>query len=212
MRALGLSGGAAYRGSLAPAIECGVRRGAALVMTEARLPHGAVSGRWLVRSGLGRYGTDYLRRAGAAAAGLGTTSAADELAAMLDTDADGLPLDGRHRYVMRFEPDAVPPVHGSWALSMHGERRRLAGDRIDRYSVGDHSGLKLDYDGALVLWIQADPPGRAHLANWLPAPHGPFSLLLRLFWPRAEALEGAWSPPAARRSPSPPRDRFTRSG
>jgi len=34
------------------------------------------------------------------------------------------------------------------------------------------------------------------LANWLPAPDGPFMLLMRLCNPRAPILTGAWTPSA----------------
>lgn len=37
------------------------------------------------------------------------------------------------------------------------------------------------------------------MANWLPAPAGPFSLTMRLYWPKAEALDGNWMPPPVRR-------------
>ncbi len=33
--------------------------------------------------------------------------------------------------------------------------------------------------------------------NWLPAPEGPFQMFLRLYWPKAEALDGSWQPPKA---------------
>ena len=36
--------------------------------------------------------------------------------------------------------------------------------------------------------------------NWLPAPAGPFYLMLRLFAPKRVALDGTWTPPAIRRT------------
>ena len=30
-------------------------------------------------------------------------------------------------------------------------------------------------------------------ANWLPAPKGPFSMIMRLYWPKQEATEGKWT-------------------
>ena len=32
-------------------------------------------------------------------------------------------------------------------------------------------------------------------ANWLPAPKGPFSMYMRLYWPKEEALDGKWTAP-----------------
>jgi len=38
-------------------------------------------------------------------------------------------------------------------------------------------------------------------ANWLPAPKGPFNLLLRMYAPKTEALIGKWNPPPVVRAP-----------
>jgi hypothetical protein len=62
-------------------------------------------------------------------------------------------------------------------------------------------GLKKNADGSLTLYIQKDSPGKALEANWLPAPDGPIYLVMRLYWPRAEAPSilppgaGSWQPP-----------------
>jgi hypothetical protein len=34
--------------------------------------------------------------------------------------------------------------------------------------------------------------------NWLPAPKGAFSLVLRLYNPKPQVLDGSWSPPVIR--------------
>ena len=153
----------------------GMRRGLAAIRAA---PLARPVGGWSINYDVGRYGTDYLRRAAAARAGL--EPATDELAAVAGADAEGRPLIGRHRYVLRFPADAMPPVHGFWSLSTP------AG------ALGDRDGLGLEPDGSLVIHIQHRPP--AH-GNWLPAPAGRFSTALRLYWPREEALDGHWSPP-----------------
>jgi hypothetical protein len=56
--------------------------------------------------------------------------------------------------------------------------------------------LKMDADGGLTLYIQADSPGREREANWLPAPKGPFVMFMRYYWPKPELLEGEWKTPA----------------
>ena len=55
--------------------------------------------------------------------------------------------------------------------------------------------LKRDPDGGLTLYIQKDSPGPELESNWLPAPNGPFWCALRLYWPKAEALDGTWRNP-----------------
>jgi hypothetical protein len=72
---------------------------------------------------------------------------------------------------------------------------------INRYLINSPMlpQLKRDSDGGLTLYIQHESPGKEKEANWLPAPEGPFSMYLRLYWPKDEALDGEWSAPPAKR-------------
>ena len=56
-------------------------------------------------------------------------------------------------------------------------------------------GLKRDDDGGVTLAIQHADPGAGEQANWLPAPTGPFLVVMRLYWPKADALDGRWKAP-----------------
>ncbi len=55
-------------------------------------------------------------------------------------------------------------------------------------------------DGSIVLYVQEDSPGSNREANWLPAPGGPFYMVLRLYGPEETALEGEWIPPAVQKA------------
>jgi hypothetical protein len=59
--------------------------------------------------------------------------------------------------------------------------------------------LKRDADGGLTLTIQNESPGKEKEANWLPAPKGPFSMIMRLYWPKEAATEGKWMQPPLQR-------------
>jgi hypothetical protein len=64
------------------------------------------------------------------------------------------------------------------------------------------------------LFIKSENPGALKETDWLPAAKGPFSVIMRLYWPKAEALEGKWTPPPVRRRikwPVPPVLEFFRS-
>jgi len=37
-------------------------------------------------------------------------------------------------------------------------------------------------------------PGKDKEANWLPAPNGPIYMVMRLYWPKEQALNGTWKP------------------
>jgi hypothetical protein len=56
--------------------------------------------------------------------------------------------------------------------------------------------LKRNDDGSLTFFIQKDSPGKHMESNSLPAPDGPIFLLIGLYWPSKEALDGEWKPSA----------------
>jgi len=50
---------------------------------------------------------------------------------------------------------------------------------------------------AHLIYMCSLSPGQAKQNNWLPSPTTiqPFDLILRLYWPQPQALNGTWSPP-----------------
>jgi hypothetical protein len=74
----------------------------------------------------------------------------------------------------------------------------LVANPIDRYLINSPMlpDMKMDTDGGLTLYIQHESPGKDMESNWLPAPKGPFSSYLRIYWPKKEALDGTWKAPA----------------
>lgn len=122
---------------------------------------------------------------------------------MAEVDADNLPLDGRQSYVLHFTPESLPKVGSFWSLTLYGRSDcMLVANPIDRHSIGDRTrGLVYEPDGGLRIVLQASDPGVGH--NWLPTPENDgFYLVLRLYQPAAEHLEGRFSYPPVRRQPS----------
>ncbi|GAA0310730.1 DUF1254 domain-containing protein [Rhodovulum strictum] len=112
-------------------------------------------------------------------------------------DGDGAQLDGRNAYMLRLDPP--PPVDGFWSVTMYSaETRIFVPNAIDRYSIGDRtSDLVYGEDGSIEIFMQAEEPtDPLERANWLPAPEGPFYLLMRHYSPQASILTGDWLPPA----------------
>ena len=110
-------------------------------------------------------------------------------------DSSLTPLDGSKQcYVIQFGRDRIPHVRGFWSLSIYNKDKFFVANPINRYSIGDRT-KELDYntDGSLTVWIQHSSPSDTN--NWLPAPDGPFSLLLRLYWPTKEMLQKGYQPP-----------------
>lgn len=59
--------------------------------------------------------------------------------------------------------------------------------------------FRKDADGGLTLYIQNESPGQDEEANRLPAPKVPFMMVLRLYWPKADATDGKWTAPLLNR-------------
>lgn len=111
-------------------------------------------------------------------------------------DGTGTPLDGSHRYVLRFDPP--PPVNAFWSLTMYAvENRLFVPNAIHRYSFGDRTkGAVYEEDGSIEIFLQhEEPTDPKERANWLPAPPGRFYLLTRHYSPQAAILTGDWAPP-----------------
>jgi len=119
-------------------------------------------------------------------------------------DSSGQKLEGANRYTLRFAPGHLPPVHAFWSLTMYDEPQSLlVANPINRYLINSPMlpQLKKDADGGLTLLIQNESPGKDKEANWLPAPKGPFSMFMRLYWPKSEVLEEKWASPPLKKAP-----------
>ncbi|MFB7275493.1 DUF1254 domain-containing protein [Streptomyces hydrogenans] len=181
-------------------LDAGARRGPEALRELLGRAESAKTDGWTVHRGLGDYGTDYAKRAVITRFGYGANLDADALYPHATTDADGRPLDGAHTYVLHFDAGRTPPVDGFWSLTMMNERQLFADNPLNRYAIGDRSGMRTGPDGSLDIYVQHDSPGPDRESNWLPAPDGSFNVFLRLYWPKEPALTGDWTPPALRRT------------
>jgi hypothetical protein len=114
-------------------------------------------------------------------------------------DAAGSSLDGSSAgYTLHFAPDAFPPVHAFWSLTIYdGKTQLLVANPINRYLINSPMlpELTKDADGGVTLYLQHDAPAGDREANWLPIPDGPFFAVLRMYWPQEAALSGDWQAP-----------------
>ena len=147
---------------------------------------------------IGTFGNDYVMRALTAFAGLGALPAREAIYPRATHEADGTPLTGASRYVLHFDQAELPPADAFWSLTMYGADQFFVDNPIHRYTIGDRDPLAYNADGSLDIYIQHDAP--ANQTNWLPAPAGNFSMNLRLYLPRAEALDGRWVAPVLRKA------------
>ncbi len=116
-------------------------------------------------------------------------------------DADGAQLDGTtSRYVIHFAPDQIPQAKAFWSVTVYNSDYDLVENPLGQYSRGGmDKDMKLDRDGGLTLYLQADVPDRKRRGNWLPIPRGAFNLFLRSYLPDEKLLRQEYVPPVVRK-------------
>jgi hypothetical protein len=187
-------------------LAAGMKEGYRKIVERADTLGENVNGWRIATKGFGNravYHGDWLLRAAVAKAGIYGNDAAEALYPMLAADSDGNKPDCHaNRYTLTFPAGLLPPVNAFWSVTMYdGKTQLLVANPIHRYLINSPMlpDLKKNADGSLTLYLQKDPPGEAKQSNWLPAPDGPIYVVMRLYWPKNEALHGSWKPPAVQR-------------
>jgi hypothetical protein len=181
------------------AFERGYADGKALVLAEGKKAAGIGGKGWIYTTRSGTYGTDYLYRAAIAQCCVGENLPQDAVYPALSSDSEGQPLDGSNKYVLHFDKGKLPPVEGFWSVTAYDIDGYFIPNAIKRQAIGDRDKLATNPDSSVDLHIQADAPDKAKEPNWLPVGKAPFTLLMRLYSPREEFLQGAWTPPPVQR-------------
>jgi hypothetical protein len=160
----------------------------------ARIKATRVNG-WITMFGCGVPGQGMLFRAACAQIFPGPVNVPQEaMYWWANVDGAGHTLNGQHDYLMHFPAGQLPPTNAFWSLTMGDAHNRFVANPINRYSVSDRSGLVLNTDGSVDIYIQNAAPA-GHEANWLPAPTGQFILWLRAYLPGAAILNGEYQVP-----------------
>jgi hypothetical protein len=170
--------------------------GLAIVTIEifARIKTTRIKG-WITMFGCGLPGNSMLMRAACARVFPGPVNVPQEaMYWRTNVDGAGHTLSGEHDYILHFPAGGLPPNDEFWSLTMADEKERFVANPINRYIVGNRSGLVPNADGSVDIYIQKTaPPG--HESNWLPAPAGKFRLWLRVYMPGAAILDGEYEVP-----------------
>ncbi len=156
---------------------------------------GKVKDGWTIPpANVGDAGADYMSRCLIAIFGLTANTPIQAIYYAATHDGENQPLTGAKTYSMTFSgamefAQSVPP--GFWSVTMYdGVTRYSAPNPINRYSLGSDDDLKENADGSFTLYLQHEHPGLDKEANWLPAPAGPFYLILRNYAPVPAVAEG----------------------
>lgn len=145
---------------------------------------------------------NYLYRMAGAVLGIYGNSKEEAIYPVLAVDANGAKLDGANRYTLHFPAGELPPVNAFWSTTMYElPASLLVANPLDRFLLNSTmlSQFVEDADGGITLYFQNESPGSDKEANWLPAPKGPFWVIMRLYWPKEAALNGDWQAPAIER-------------
>lgn len=113
-------------------------------------------------------------------------------------DSQGQKLEGSNKYTLHFAANEYPPVNAFWSLTMYElPQSLLVANPLNRYLINSPMvpEMKKDADGGITIYVQNESPGKELESNWLPAPKGPFSAYLRMYWPKEAALDGSWKAP-----------------
>lgn len=204
---IGIEAGKTYPANDMTADEvAGMKEAAADVRKEVETLGKLVNG-WQISEGLfgdrTLMGDNYTLRAAAAVAGIFGNDSAEALYPLAKQDADGNPLDGStSNYTLTFPANGLPPVNAFWSVTMYdGKTQLLIENPINRYLINSPMlpDLKKGEDGSVTFYIQnKEPTDPDQKTNWLPAPDGPIYMAMRLYWPKKEALDGTWQPPAVK--------------
>lgn len=195
------------QGQLSDELKSAITKGALAEVKKARAKKsdvGQVVNGWQVSKGL--FGDremlkgDYLLRA-AALVGLYGNDSEEAFYPLTRMDGDGNELDGsKHKYTLTFPADGFPPVNAFWSVTIYdGKTQLLIKNPINRYLINSPMlpDLQKNEDRSFTINIQNEEPTDPKAkANWLPAPDGPIYMVMRLYWPKKEALDGSWQPPA----------------
>jgi len=151
--------------------------------------------RWITIYGCGEPGSGMFLRAACTRIFLGPVNSPQEaMYWKTQVDVAGHMLSGIHNYILHFPPGGLPPVGAFWSLTMADTKERFVANLLNRYCVGDRSGLAPNADGSVDIYLQHAAPA-GHDSNWLPAPEGKFRLWLRAYMPGAAILDGDYKVP-----------------
>jgi len=196
-RAIGVGGREPFDlASLDPETRAGIAAGfddAMTVITASRAQLGTPTGSGWSKVEKARYGFNYLSRATINYVGLGANVDDENLSFNTFVDGAGATLDGaKADYALALRPP--PSVNAFWSVTLYDARTlALYPNALNRYLINDRTpGLKVEADGSVRLQIQHAKPTTG--GNWLPAPDGPFYLVVRSYLPKPEMISGGWRP------------------
>ncbi len=105
-------------------------------------------------------------------------------------DREGVRLDGKRTYLLRFEADNLPPVTSFWSVTVYDNGERdLYPNEAKLYNYGTNiPETRYGEDGSVEIVLSHSEPENAGEVNWLPIPEDGVWLVLRFYAPKPEVM------------------------
>jgi hypothetical protein len=162
--------------------------------TSARGDYGVSNNGWIFpRDTIAHFGKEYMYRANVAWGGIGANPVSMAMYPTAVSDLEGKLLHSDNDYIIHFA--SLPPVNAFWSLTAYGDDKFQIPNEINRYGINDRSVFNLNEDGSFDIYVQRNRPSEDKLNNWLPSGEVGFCLVLRLYLPQEEILNGTWPLP-----------------
>ena len=116
--------------------------------------------------------------------------------------SDGVPMNALNDYVIRMNMENLPPANAFWSLTLYDtENGFFIPNDHKKYSVGENSGMKLNADGGIEIYVSAEKPVGVPTENWLPINRKDqgIDIILRVYAPDLEKMK-TWKAPKAEKN------------
>ncbi|MBN3521066.1 DUF1254 domain-containing protein [Algoriphagus lutimaris] len=113
--------------------------------------------------------------------------------------SDGAPMNAMNDYVIEMSKEDIPPATAFWSLTLYDtENGFFIPNDHKKYSVGENSGMQLNPDGGIKIYISEKKPDDIPMDNWLPINRidQNIDVILRVYAPDLEKYT-TWTPPKA---------------
>ncbi len=115
------------------------------------------------------------------------------------TTTDGARMNAQNDYVIRMSKEEMPPANAFWSFTLYDTENGffLPNDR-KKYNVSENTGMKLNEEGGIEIYISEEQPEGVPAENWLPLNRGDYGIdvVLRLYEPDLEKYT-TWEAPKA---------------
>ncbi|NMM47438.1 DUF1214 domain-containing protein [Marinigracilibium pacificum] len=114
---------------------------------------------------------------------------------------DGSSLNAMNDYKISLSKEELPPAKAFWSFTLYDkENGFFIPNDHKKYSVGENSGMKLNEEGGIDIYISAEKPEGVPEENWLPINREnlEMDIILRIYAPDLEKMKD-WKAPLAER-------------